>query len=266
MKRVLIAIALTLLFLTPAHSEELPDLIIQHHFEFIPSGDGPFPTLVAMPGCSGIAFTDAAVEAAHPDLREDDRLFRRHYLQMSERLSNHGFAVLLINVHAVEGVLTACGGEIEAERIAAYIDESIGWAQTLSFVDPMQLHVIGWSMGGGGVMAWLHGPRSSAPAVNSLIAVYPACRGREDLTISAPVLMLLGGADDIAEPSVCKALVERSPIQASISTHIYPGARHGFDIVDAPPMLAINDSMSVGYHKDAAEAAWLEILSFLEQE
>ena len=47
---------------------------VENHFDFVPTGEGPFPTVIAIPGCSGIAFNDPAAEAGHSDLNEDDRL------------------------------------------------------------------------------------------------------------------------------------------------------------------------------------------------
>jgi len=126
-----------------ATAESLRDRIVRNHFEYVPSNAGPFPTLIAIPGCSGIAFSDPQKEATHPDLREDDRLFRQHYRRMAERFRAEGFAVLLIHVHGAEGLVKGCAGEIEAERIAEYIDDSVAWARELDFVDPRRVHVIG---------------------------------------------------------------------------------------------------------------------------
>jgi dienelactone hydrolase len=246
-----------------AQNLELRERIIENHFEFVPPGEGPFPTLIAIPGCSGIAFQDPTAEAAHPELSEDDRLFRRHFPRAAERLRTEGFAVLLVHVHGGEDLVRACDGEIDGERIADYINESVAWAADLDFVDPTRLHVIGWSMGGWGVLAWLHGSRTQAGAVQSAIAVYPGCFDREPLTNGVPLLMLLGDADDIADPSICEALVARSATEPMITVRSYPGARHGYDISDAPPVLDIGNGRTIGFQEAAAEATWREILTFL---
>jgi dienelactone hydrolase len=246
-----------------AATEDLRQAVSAHHLEFIPEGDGPFPTLVAIPGCSGIAFEDDSEETTHPGLTTDDRIFRRHYREISSRLRNAGYAVLLIHVHHAEGLETACGGEIGAERIAEYIDEAVSWARSLPYVDARRVHVIGWSMGGGGALAWLHGARGEASSVRSVVAVYPVCRGRETLTSQLPLLLLLGGADDITPPSSCGHLLGTSAGGPKITVEVYPGARHGFDVTDAPPALSIGNGMTVGYQKEAADAAWGRILSFL---
>lgn len=249
-------------------SSQTPGLrarIVEHHVAFVPSGHGPFPTVIAIPGCSGIAFPDPAMEAAHPDLAEDDRLFRRHYLRAAEHLRTEGFAVLLIHVHAAEGLVTACGGEIGGERIAGYIDEAVAWTAGLEFVDAERISVVGWSMGGWGVLAWLGGPSAHVGAVRSAVAVYPACHGRQPLTNRVPLLVLLGGADDIADPEVCEALVAGSRIDDWITLKRYPGARHGFDISDAPEALDIGNGMTIGFQRRAAEQAWREMLEFLSR-
>jgi len=246
-----------------AAGQGLRDRIADNHHAYIPSGDGPFPAIVAIPGCSGISSDDIAAEEANPALREDDLLFRQHYRGMAESLSAEGRVVLLIDIHSAEGVLTACNGQISNERIAEYIDEAIAFAKSLPGVNPDNISVIGWSMGGGGVLKWLHGPRNEGASVRSAIAVYPSCSKLQDLTTSIPVLMLLGGADDIADPSKCEDLVRRATIGADVAIVNYPGARHGFDIANAPPVLDIGNGMTVGYQRAAADASWHAIQHFL---
>ena len=113
------------------------------------------------------------------------------------------------------------------------------------------------------VLKWLDGPRSEATKVRSAIAVYPPCNKHKVLSIDMPVLMLLGGSDDIADPNNCENLVGSGATEEQITLVNYPGARHGFDIEDAPPVLDIGNGMTVGYQERAAEASWAVILQFL---
>ena len=246
-----------------AQGSETRQRILQHHFEFRPEGDGPFPTVVAIPGCSGIAFEDPALEATHPDLSEDDRLFRGHYPRAADRIRSEGFAVLLIHVHAAEGLVTACAGEIRDEVLAEYVGEAVSWVRGLSYVDASRVSVMGWSMGGRAVLRWLASDPEDWEAVQSAAVVYPSCPGEGSLTNPVPLLMLLGGADDIAEPDRCEELVARSRQGRNVTVHRYPGARHGYDIEGAPPVLEIGNGMTVGFQKEAADATWREILAFL---
>ncbi len=254
--------ALAILACSPG--AKMRDLAVQHIISFIPEGDGPFPALIAIPGCSGIAFSDSELETNHPDLTEDDRLFRRHYIEAAKRFSESGYIVLLIDVHAMEGVTTACAGEIPAERIADYIDLVAAWAPGLVQIKSNELHLIGWSMGGGGVLKWMSKRRANESAISAVITVYPDCRSTRVLKLRKPLLMLLGEADDIAPPEYCRDLAAASPGKNLIAIQSYEDARHGFDISGAPPVLDIG-GMSVGANAKAADAAWHEILAFLEQ-
>ncbi len=254
-----------LLLLLPGLSsgQSIRDLVRENHYSYIPSGQGRYPTIIAIPGCSGISSDSPAAEKSNPQLREDDLLFRQHYQHMAEKLQAEGFAVLLLNINAAEGLLTACADPIDGERIAEYISDAVAWTRELSFVDPDRLHIVGWSMGGGGVLKWLDGPRHGATSVRSAIAIYPPCNRHKDLSVAIPVLMLLGGSDDIADATTCEDLVESAHIKHQITVDNYPGARHGFDIEGAPPMLDIGNGMTVGYQKEAADASWLAIVQFL---
>ena len=246
-----------------ASSEKLQKLIAENHRAYVPSQSGQFPTVIVIPGCSGVALESSEAEAAIHQLTKDDLLFRAHYPRIAKRLSNEGFVVYLINILASEGLITACGASMPAERIAQYIDAAIAWVKTRPFVDASDIHVIGFSMGGKGTLAWLHGPRSEASLVQSVTTVYPQCRNREPLTIAVPVLMLLGDADDIADPMLCDALVDSSPIKGLITVRHYPGARHGFDIEGAPSVLDIGNGRTVGYQEAAANSAWKELTAFI---
>jgi len=247
-------------------NENLQNLIAENHREFVPSKNGLFPTIVIIPGCSGIALESSEAEAVMPQLKEDDLLFRSHYPRFAKRLSDEGFAVFLIDILASEGLITACVNSVPAQRIAQYIDAAISWVKTHPSVNVLDIHVIGFSMGGKGSLAWLHGPRSEATSVQSVTTVYPQCRGREPLNISIPVLMLLGDADDIADPTLCDTLVESSPTKGLITVRHYPGARHGFDIQGAPSDLDIGNGKTVGYQEAAAKSAWKEFIAFIDKE
>ncbi len=244
-------------------TEKFQILIAENHKAYVPDEIGQFPTVVVIPGCSGIALESSEAEAAIPQLTEDDLLFRAHYPQFAKRLSKEGFAVYLIDILALEGLITACVDSVAAERIAQYIEAAIAWVKTRASVDASDIHIIGFSMGGKGSLAWLHGPRSEFASVQSITTVYPQCRGREPLNIAIPVLMLLGDADDIADPVLCDALVDSSPIKGLITVRHFPGARHGFDIQGAPSVLDIGNGMTVGYQEAAANGAWKELTAFI---
>lgn len=264
MRIAFVAVVFAFLFTTSfAQSDALRDEIEEHHFAFVPDGDSRFRTVIIAPGCSGIASEDQDWEKSNPKLRQGDLLFRSHYRRVAEAYKSEGYATFLIDIHSAEGVLTACAGEISSGRVAEYIDGAIGWAIEHPNVQPDGIHLVGYSMGGRGVLEWLKGPRSNSEAVLSAVAVYPGCAEQPDMTIDIPVLALLGGADDIADPDVCEEFFENVSIRDQISVVRYPGARHGFDIDGAPPVVESGNGRTIGYQREAAEASWRAILGFL---
>ena len=76
MKHACALIAVLLLSLpSSSFSQTLRDLVAENHYPYIPSDQGRFPTLVAIPGCSGISSGNPTAEESNPELREDDLLF-----------------------------------------------------------------------------------------------------------------------------------------------------------------------------------------------
>lgn len=257
------AIFLATIVVPALAGQTVSDRLLANHRWYLPSTDEKLPTVVAIPGCSGVSLDSPQTDQGRPG-HVDDVLFRLHYSSMAERLHDSGFAVLLIDLLSAEGVVNACSGEIAAATIAQYINAAIDLAGSQAYVDASRIFVLGWSMGGGGLIAWLSDADIAQTGVRGAIAVYPSCGGRKPIEAEIPLLMLLGSADDIAEPEECEDLVARSPSRPLITVKAYEGARHGFDIEDAPEVLDIGNGMTVGYQKDAAEAAWQETVAFLE--
>lgn len=259
---VVAAVLLAIVVSAVTAAQTVDDRLLENHRWYLPSSDGTIPTIVAIPGCSGVSLNSPQTDEGRPGYR-DDVLFRLHYPSMAERLREAGYAVLLIDLLTAEGVINACSGEIEAARIAQYITAAIESARTQPRVDSSRIFLLGWSMGGGGLLSWLSDTDAASASVRGAVTVYPGCGGIEPIDAQIPLLMLLGAADDIADPGECQELVARSPSRTLITSRIYEGARHGFDIESAPEVLDIGNGMTVGHQKQAAEKAWQEILGFL---
>lgn len=193
---------------------------------------------------------------------EGDRLFRRHYARMAEQLRQRGFAVVVVDYLSAEGVANTCSGEIRHETVGQYITAALDYARDLPNTDPDRLFVIGWSHGGAGVIAWLQTLGSSERPAAGAVAVYPQCESREPWVSSLPVLVLLGGADDIALPEVCDQLEERLPEGTEARFSTYPDGRHGFDMTEGPEVLDLG-GITIGRHPESGSAAWSEIFEFL---
>ncbi len=245
-------------------SQSLAAKIEAHHRTYLPSGDGPFPTAIVIPGCSGVSLDGPSSDTGRPG-REGDRLFRRHYPRMAERLRARGFAVVLVDYLSAEGVANTCAREISHERVGEYVGASLEFARGLPTTDSRRLFVIGWSHGGAGVIAWLQALGTDhSPAVGA-VAVYPECDSRGPWRSSLPILVLLGGTDDIALPERCDRIARQLPEETDARFHRYPEGRHGFDMTEGPVVLDIGGGMTLGRNDEAGEAAWLEIFRFLKE-
>ena len=237
-------------------------LIEANHKVFVPQGDGPFPVIIAMPGCSGVSLNGPETDAGRPGM-EDDVLFRKHYPYMAKKLQNEGYLVFLMDYLSAENVINTCGGEIPHERVAEYVNAAIGYIKTLPEADVSRIHIVGWSYGGVGVLKWLSNLETDPIGVQSVITIYPGCGGYYSWKSSIPVLMLLGEADDIAPYKQCIDLVNSLPEQTNVKIKTYPNARHGFDMPEGPELLPIGHGMTVGRNEQAGKDAWQEMLSFL---
>lgn len=256
-------VCLAALLAVPASGQPLGESLTAHQRVFYPEGDGQFPAVVAVPGCSGVSLDGTGTDEGRPG-DEADRLFRRHYARMATRLVEAGFAVILVDYLSAEGVANTCGGEISHQRVGEYVGASLDYARTLARVDASRLSVIGWSHGGAGVIAWLQtleGPGDSTAA--GAIAVYPECLSRGPWSAGIPVLILLAEADDIALPERCDAILGRLPDGTNLQVERYVGARHGFDFTEGPEVLSIGGGMTVGRNQAQGDRAWREIFAFL---
>ena len=233
-----------------------------NHRTFFPSGEGPHPTVVAVPGCSGVSLDGPATDAGRPG-DEADRLFRRHYSRMATRIRDAGFGVVLVDYLSAEGVANTCSGEIAHERVGEYIAATLELAASMAQVDSSQLNVVGWSHGGSGVIAWLEALKGQATPAAGAVAVYPGCRGRGAWASTVPLLVLLAEADDIASPETCDAVLQNLPEGTRVEVRRYANARHGFDFTEGPEVLSIGGGMTVGRNPSAGREAWREIFGFL---
>jgi dienelactone hydrolase len=80
---------------------------------------------------------------------------------------------------------------------------------------------------------------------------------------SVPLLMLLGGLDDVSPARACQELVTRLSGDLPIEVRLYPAARHAFDVPELPPLLRRERGGTLGHDPQAAAAAREEVKRFL---
>jgi dienelactone hydrolase len=206
-----------------------------------PGGSGPHPVVLLVPGCSGFA----AINGINV------------YDERAAELQAAGFAVVYVD-YITKRMQSNCAHIGQAE-VSADILQAAKWVATQSGVDGSRISVIGWSYGGGGVLAALNAtPRDAS--ITKAILYYPVCRGAGSWSAIASGLMLLGAADDIASPTL-RNVVTKGASAETLRVITYPNARHGFD------MRGNSETQTPGapaYSPEAASASWTAVMEFLK--
>jgi dienelactone hydrolase len=177
-----------------------------------PKGPGPYPTVVLMHGCGGIAPNVPA---------------------WTLWLQAEGYAVLVVDSFSARGIRNLCAdtGPLRPAVRAGDLFAAIAKLRTMSAVDPKRIAAMGLSNGGAAVVAaWRAVARHPDAAPRAMIAFYPSCVGRPPGAAAPPLLILIGEDDDWASAEACRKLAERAREAGSdLGLVVYPGAHHHFD-------------------------------------
>jgi dienelactone hydrolase len=195
---------------------------------FKPDGDGPFPTVIALHGCGGLAGRSEPVLPRYRD--------------WAEQLLKDGKAVLLPDSFGSRGLGPQCRErKVRASRDrVGDIAAARQWLTQQNWVAQDRISLIGWAHGASAVL-WAVRPqlttRSAAPDFRSAIAFYPDCRISAGLGWSArvPTLLLIGAKDDVSSPPACKQMVDGARGRSALTRIVvYPAAYHDFDRANLP--------------------------------
>jgi dienelactone hydrolase len=220
---------------------------------FQPTGKGPFPAVVLMHGCNGL---DWALPR-HPGWFLLEGYAKRYVAQ--------GYVALILDSFAPRGVANACGDPSRVRPVRRAWDalSAARWLGALPSVDKERLVLQGDSHGGSTLLVTLEAGRWRLPEHFAAgIAFYPGCyRTRAGFT--APILILIGDADDWTHADDCSAMAEslRRSGGPELVLKIFPGATHAFDFPLAPRTNALGHHMA--YDPAATTASWQAIDAFL---
>jgi dienelactone hydrolase len=223
------------------HQVEIPSAKgVLHAQLYRPDGDGPFPSVIALHGCDGLAG------------RSEPVLLR--YRDWAEQLLKAGKAVLLPDSYGSRELGPQC--RIRDRRVLARrervadIMASRQWLVEQPWVARDRISLLGWANGASAVLWAVRpqlSPRNVEPDFRSAIAFYPDCRLSSGLGWSArvPTLVLIGAKDDVSSPPACRQMIEDARGRSAL-VHIvvYPGAYHDFDRANFPlrAMAGISDA------------------------
>jgi dienelactone hydrolase len=186
------------------------------------------PAMVLLHGCSGAFDKKSGTLAAR-------------YTDMAGRLNALGVHALVIDSLGPRGEKELCTQRLGQRQVTMTQRRrdalgALQWLAAQPQVDKSRIGLLGWSNGGSTVMAATNAQHAEvhAAAVKPSLAVgfYPGCESelkRGYLPI-APVLMLLGEADDWTPAAPCKALAAAvNTAHTPVQYEAYAGAYHGFD-------------------------------------
>jgi dienelactone hydrolase len=213
------------------HEVEIPEGTSTLHAQlFKPDGDGPFPTVIALHGCGGLAGHSEPVLPRYRD--------------WAEQLLKNGRAVLLPDSYGSRGLGPQCRAAERKVRARRERVEDImaarQWLMQQSWVARERISLIGWAHGASAVL-WAVRPqlssRGTEPDFRSAVAFYPDCRISAGLGWSArvPTLLLIGAKDDVSSPPACRQMIEGAHGRSALTRIVvYPGAYHDFDRLNLP--------------------------------
>jgi len=201
--------------------------------------------VLLVPGCSGFIARNGI----------------NHYDERASELQAAGYFVVFVDYLGRRHLTDCAGGrDVSPAEVAGDILEAAAWIKDRGPVAADKISVIGWSYGGGGVLAALKVMPSGSPLLTKAVTYYPDCR--QTVPWSSPaisVLMLLGGMDGVALPALCERGVKGVPPD-QLRVVLYPNARHGFDMRNLPERAEFG---RLGYQAEAAKASWAAVLDFL---
>jgi dienelactone hydrolase len=200
---------------------------------FTPAGVGPFPTVIALHGCGGLATRSEPVQA--------------RYREWAEQLLKDGQAVLLPDSYGSRGVGPQCRvKDVQVKARRERVEDIIAarqWLVQQPWVAQDRISLLGWANGASALLWAVRPqlPRDGRADFRSAIAFYPDCRISSGLGWSTrvPTLLLIGAKDDVSSPPACRQMIDEARGRSALTRIVvYPGAYHEFDRVNLPVHLA----------------------------
>ena len=206
-----------------------------------PSGDGPFPALVLLHGCSGPL---------------------EHYSEWIVRLRRWGYVSLMVDSFGPREESNICapgqGQIIQPARRAKDAHGAKLYLESLPFVDPNRIAVMGWSHGGMSTLEAVAINEPSSSPFQAAIAFYPHCTPL--YIVNTPLLVLIGEKDDWTPANLCQFYIKTKKGWPEIILKVYPDAHHAFD---QPLRLNYYMGHMVGRDLSAAVDSYKRVRAFL---
>ncbi len=193
--------------------------------------------VVALHGCGGI-YSAVKGRETLPTLRHQ---------AMADMLADEGYVVVFPDSFNSRGERELCTQPLERRAITQTqrrLDAlgALAWLQTQADVAPDRIALLGWSHGGGTVLAADNARQPvvaafrrtrDAPFFATAIAFYPSCSAYtrpENYVPAAPLQIFIGERDDWTPAAPCVALgAAAAAREVELMVKVYPDSYHGFD-------------------------------------
>lgn len=214
--------------------------------------------------------------------------------ELSERMQSYrallnqeGWHVLVLDSLSPRGERELCTQRMGSRQVTMRERRrdtlgALQWLAARPEVDPARIALLGWSNGGSTVLASTAADQEEVKATpikpRAAVAFYPGCEAelKRGYRAQAPLLMLLGAADDWTAAAPCEALAAQSRGQAgaaSVQFQTYDGAYHGFDTAapvrlrrEVPNGVNPGAGVHVGGNAPAWAASREAMLGFLREQ
>jgi dienelactone hydrolase len=203
---------------------------VLHAQLYKPDGNGPFPVVIALHGCGGLAGRSEPVLARYRD--------------WAEQLLKAGDAVLLPDSYGSRELGPQC--RVKEHHVLARRERVVDimasreWLVRQPWAAHDRISLLGWANGASALL-WAVRPQltsgDSEPDFRSAVAFYPDCRISSGLGWSArvPTLLLIGAKDDVSSPPACRQMIDGARGRSALARIVvYPGAYHDFDLANLP--------------------------------
>ena len=236
---------------------------------FTPKGSGPHAAVVMVHGCGGAYARSGKLNARHQ--------------MWGDYLAAKGYVALMLDSFTSRGVKELCTQKM-AERTLRPLHRSgdafaaLAYVRGMKEVDPGRVSVLGWSHGGSTVLETVDRKPPGGAGFAKAIALYPGCtpksRKAADFHAHAPLLVLMGEADDWTPVAPCKSLAAATRERGEDVTLVtYPDTYHDFDSptvqarvrTEVPNGVDKGKGVTVAPNPVAREDAKRRVLEFLRR-
>ena len=199
-----------------------------HALLYKPAGDGPFPTVIALHGCGGLAAHDEPIQPRYRD--------------WAEQWLKAGNAVLLPDSYGSRELGPQCRVNVKERRVLARRERVADvlaarqWLLQQPWVSRDRIALVGWANGASTVL-WVVRPQLPSKTDSDCPRWRPIRLPVVERVDGArvPTLLLIGANDNLSSPSACRQMIDGARGRSALARIVvYPGAYHDFDRPDFP--------------------------------